>query len=137
MSTPTGAFVVRNGLFTVEGTDYANQAKKFRLVPDTPVQSYRTCVPDGIVQDIDSSVWTLEITGLQINRSGGLAKLLRDTPAGDQLDIVMAPKNASGEDKATFTVLCMPPPFGDEQGKYAEIDLPLPVLGTPVWGTVA
>lgn len=137
MSVPLGGFVMRNSLFTVEGVDYANQCKKIRLVPEGETQTYRTLVPDGVVVDEDSSVWTLELTGLQINISGGLAKLLRDGTPGDELDCVYAPKNTSGEGKATFTMLSKQVPFGDEQGKFAEIDITFGVKGAPVFSTVS
>lgn len=137
MAVPTGGFVMRNSLFTVEGTDYANQCKKIRLVPEGETQTYRTLVPDGVIVDEDSSVWTLEVTGLQINITGGLAKLLRDSTEGDELDCVFAPKNVSGEQKATFTALAKKVPLGEEQGKFAEFDFALAVKGAPVFSAVA
>ena len=137
MPAPTGAFVVRNATVTVESVAYANQCTKARLVPDTPIQTVRTLVPDGAVQDVDSSVWTFEISGLQINIAGGLAKALRDATAGDQLDIVLAPQAGTGNAQATFVALALPVPFGDEQGKFATTEIVLPVVGQPVFGTVA
>ena len=53
MPAPTGALVLCDSLFTVDGTDYANQVRKVRLVPDQSIQTYRTLVPDGAVQDVD------------------------------------------------------------------------------------
>ena len=136
MAAPTGAFVMKNGVVTVDSVAYANQCAKARLVPDTPIQTYRTLVPDGVVQDIDSAVWTLELTFLQINIAGGLAKALRDATAGDILDVILAPKNVTGEAQATFQIVAMPVPLGGDQGKFAEIEMSFAVLGQPVFGTV-
>lgn len=137
MPAPTGAFVYKDATLTVEGTAYANQATKARLVPDTPIQSVRTLVPDGQVQDVDSPLWTFELAGLQINVTGGLAKALRDASPGDELEIVLLPQAGSSMPQATFTALAIPVPFGDEQGKFATIDTVLPVIGQPVFGTSA
>lgn len=136
MSAPTGAYVLRNASITVDTMEFANQVKKARLVPETPIQTYRTLVPDGVVQDVDSTVWTFELSGLQINETGGLAKALRDA-AGTEIDIVLQPKVGTGQTTATFTALAIMPPFGDEQGKYMEVDLTLPVVGGVTFGTSA
>lgn len=137
MSVATGPFVVRNALVTIEGVEYNNQCTKARLVPDVPIQQVRTLVPDGTVSDVDSAIWTLELTILQMNRTGGLTKFLRDSTPGDELDIIIAPKNSSGEDKATLVALALPVPFGDEQGKFALVEVSLPVKGSPTFGSVA
>ncbi len=134
MPAPTGALVFKDTLITVDGVDYANQKNKSRLVPDQPIQTYRTLVPDGVVQDVDSVVWTWEIAGLQINSPGGLAKALR-TASGNQIAVVLQPKTGVGQDKATFTALALMPEFGGEQGAYMVIDLSLPVIGGVTFGT--
>lgn len=137
MPAPTGAFVLKNATVTIESVAYANQCSKVRLVPDVPIQTYRTLVPDGAVQDVDSAVWTFEIAGLQINAAGGLAKVLRDATPGDELEVVLAPQAGTGNAQATFTVKALPVPFGDEQGKFSTIEVVLPVVGAPVFGTVS
>lgn len=134
MPAPTGAQVYRDALITVDGTDYANQLNKCRLVPDQPIQTYRTLVPDGVVQDVDSVVWTLEITGLQINIVGGLAAYLR-TNSALTLAWVVQPKTGVGLPKATFSAIALMPEFGGEQGAYQVIDMSLPVLGGVTFGT--
>ena len=133
MPPPTGAHVYRNALVTVATVEYANQVRIARLVPDTPIQSYRTLVPDGAVQDVDSPLWTLELTGLQINRTGGLARALRTATLGSTLAVVLAPHDADGEDSAAFNVLAIPVPFGGEQGAFGTMEIVLPVLGQPVF----
>lgn len=137
MAAPTGAFVMKNALVKVEGTDYANQCRKAQLTPDTPIQTMKTLVPDGVVQDVDSSTWTFEITALQINGTGGLAKALRDAAPGDELDVELAPQAGTGKTKATFTILAMPPVFGGEQGNFATLEMAFPVIGQPVFSTIA
>ena len=134
MPAPTGAYVFRDALITVDGTDYANNLNKCRLVPDQPVQTYRTLVPDGVVQDVDSVVWMLEITGLQINIAGGLAAYLR-TSSGLTLAWVLQPKTGVGLPKATFSTIAKMPEFGGEQGAFAVMDMELPVLGGVTFGT--
>jgi hypothetical protein len=136
MTVATGAFVYRNAFLSVEGTEYENQVYKARLVPDTPIQAQRTLVPDGEVVDVDSTSWELELTGLQINVAGGLAKYLRESTPGTELDIVLAPQNEVGKPSATFVVLSMPTEFGGEQGNFAPIDITLKVKGAPVFGTL-
>jgi hypothetical protein len=137
MAAPTGAHVYRDAILTIAEVEYANQVRIARLVPNTPIQTYRTLVPDGAVQDVDSPVWTLELTGLQINRTGGLAKALRTAGAGAQLEVELAPHDATGEDLATFTVVVIPPPFGGEQGAFGTIELVLPVQGQPVFSSIS
>lgn len=134
MPAPTGAQVYRDALITVDGTDYANQLNKARLVPDQPIQTYRTLVPDGVVQDVDSVVWTLEITGLQINIASGLAAYLR-TNSGLTLSWVLQPKTGVGLPKATFSAIALMPEFGGEQGAFQTIDMTLPVTGGVTFGT--
>lgn len=137
MSVVDGAFVVKNAVVTIDSVTYANQCGSAQLIPDTPIQTYRTLVPDGAVQDVDSATWTFKVTFLQVNKSGGLAKALRTATAGDQLDVTFAPNNTTGQDNATFTIIAMPPPLGGDQGKFADAEMTFPVLGQPTWGTVS
>ena len=136
MPPPTGAHVWRNAVVTVATVAYANQLRIARLVPDTPIQSYRTLVPDGAVQDVDSPLWTFEITGLQINRTGGLAHALRTATVGSTRAVVLTPHDADGEDTAAFNVLALPPPFGGTQGEFGTIEMVLPVIGQPTFSVV-
>lgn len=133
MPVATGAVIYRDALVTVDGTDYTNQLKKSRLVPDQPVQSYKTLVPDGTVQDTDAEVWTFEIEGLQINIAGGLAYYLRSLAGGTQVSCVLQPKRGVGLPTATFTAVAIKPPFGGEQGAFLDQALVLPVVGVPIF----
>lgn len=137
MPAAAGAFVVKDALVTIDSVEYANQVRIGRLVPDQSIQTYRTLVPDGAQQDVDSPVWTFELTGLQINRTGGLAKALRAIAPGEEVEVVLAPNNVVGDDQATFTIKGLAVPFGGEQGSYAEIEMVFPVVGDPVFAAIA
>lgn len=137
MSTPTGAFVMKDSSVEIDGVNYENQMTRGRLVPDTPISTKRTLVPDGIVQDVDSPAWTFEIAALQINDAGGLAEALRTAEPGAELDVVYAPKNEVGEAEATFTILALPVVFGGDQGSFADFEGAFPVVGQPLFGTVS
>jgi hypothetical protein len=132
MAPPTGAIVMRDSLVTVDGDEFANQVRKARLVPDVNIQTYKTLVPDGTVQDKDNATWNLELEGLQINETGGLAKALRDA-VGTVLAVTIQPKTGTGKAKATIDVLIIEIPFGGEQGEYLTIDVTLPCQGAPVY----
>ncbi len=137
MAAPTGGHVYRNALVTVDDVEYANQFKTALLTPDTPTQTYRTLVPDGVVQDVDSAAWTLQLVGLQINRTGGFAHALRALTPGDIVEVVLAPHNAVGEDKATFDMVVQHPPFGGTQGAFGEVDITFQVNGQPVFTAIS
>lgn len=134
MPAYAGAHVMRNAVVTIEETTYTNQVTKARLVPDTPIQTLRTLVPDGVIQDVDSTVWTLELSGVQDHKTGGLAKVLTDA-AGTEIEVVIQPKAGTGQDTATVTIVAMPVEFGGEQGAYRTFEAEFPVVGQPVFGT--
>lgn len=137
MAAPTGAYVLRDASFTVEATDYANQCTSVVLTPDQATQTLRTMVPDGVVQDVDSAVWTCSINGVQDYKAAqGLARLLTDMD-GQQLDIVFTPKKGTGNVTATVTVTAKATPFGGEQGAFTTFSVDLPVIGAPVFGVAA
>lgn len=136
MPAAVGAHVYKNAIVTIDEEEYANQLTTARLVPDQPVQTMRTLDPTGTLQDADSATWTFEISGLQINIAGGLAKALRDANGGE-LEVVLQPKAGSAQATATFTVVALMPEFGGEQGSWLTQELSLPVVGQPVFGTSA
>lgn len=137
MPAAANAFVMKDSLVTIDAIEYANQVRIARLVPDQPIQTYRTLVPDGAQQDVDSPTWTFELTGLQINKAGGLAEALRALTVGEQVEVILAPRNLAADQKATFTIVGMAPPFGGEQGKYAEMEMVFAVVGEPVFSAIA
>ena len=131
MTAPLGAYVLRDATFTVEATDYANQCTSVVLTPEQATQTLKTMVPDGIVQDVDSAVWTVAINGIQdYVAAQGLAALLT-AMSGEQLDIVFAPK--AGGVSATVTVVGKAVPFGGEQGAFTTFSIELPCIGEPVF----
>jgi hypothetical protein len=135
MSVPTGVYVLKDASVTVDDVEYNNQCTRARLVPDTPIQTVRTLVPDGIVQDVDSPAWTFEVAALQKNGAGGLAKALRDATPGDVLEVVLVPQDGLSMPQATFNILAMPVVFGGDQGKFADFEAVFPVQGQPVFAT--
>jgi len=137
MAAPANAYILKDSIVTVDSVEYANQVRVARLVPDQPIQTYRTLVPDGVVQDVDSAVWTFELTGLQINATGGLAKALRALEVGEQVTVILAPRDKVGDDQATFTIVAMLPPFGGEQGAWSEMEMVFPVVGSPTFAPIA
>lgn len=134
MPAPTGTILYKNASIDIDGTEFANQNNRARLVPDTPIQTMRTLVPDGVIQDVDSTVWTFELAGAQIWSTGGLAKFLNDN-AGADVEVVLQPKLGTGQPTATFTMIAMPVPFGGDQGQILPFEQSFPVKGQPVFGT--
>lgn len=135
MPAYTGAFVLKNALVKFASTDFSNQVRKARLVPDTPVQTYRTLVPDGTVTDVGAASWMLELEGVQDWETGGLAAYL-NTNAGNLVTVAIAPVNTTGKKQATVSVRAVPVPFGGTEGEFATFDVELPVNGQPTFGTV-
>lgn len=136
MAAPTGAFVLKNASLTIATVEYANQCTKARLTADTPVQTVRTLVPDGQISDTDSALWTFELSFLQINSTGGLALALRTAAAGTQMAVVYTPALGTGNAKATFTMVALPPPFGGDQGQFEIAEMTFAVIGAPVFSVV-
>ncbi len=138
MPAPVNTFVMRDALVTVDEVEYANQAWRARLVPTVPTVEQRTLVPDGTIVDVDNPLWTFELTIAQINKTGGLAKVLRDAAPGTELEIDLVPHDTgAGSPTATFTVKSMPTPFGGTQGELANNEIVLPVVGSPVFGVTS
>jgi hypothetical protein len=133
MAAASGVYVVKDASVKVATVEYANQVTSARLVPNTPIQQVRTLVPDGTISDVDSPIWTFELTVLQKNNTGGLVKALRTAAPGDELAVVLSPKDLDGEDTAAFTIIAVPPPFGGEQGAFPTAELVFPVKGSPVF----
>lgn len=137
MSAPTGAYVLRDASVKVATVEYANQCTKARLIPDTPIQTLRTLVPDGVVQDVDSTAWTFELSGVaDWTNSTGLADALNDAN-GTQVEIILVPKKGTGKPQATFTIVALPVNFGGDQGGWNTFDATFPVIGAPVFGTAS
>lgn len=137
MTAPAGAYVLKNPIITIGGTSYANQLRKVRLVPDQPITTYRTLVPDGSVSDVDTATWTFEMAGIADWKTAqGLADYLNDN-AGVLVAGVLQPKPGSGEKSAAFNFYAHAVPFGGEQGQWVEFDETFGVSGAPVFSDVA
>lgn len=130
MSAPLGGFVMRNALVSFAGTDYANQVSMAILEPDQDTKTYRTLVPDGVKQDVDSAAWTLKLKGLQDHTAAqGLARYMFDND-GTTVAAVLEPQ-AGGISWAVQVVL-KATQIGGDQGDWAEIEIELPCEGAPV-----
>lgn len=128
--------VIRDALLTIEATEFQANVKTARFVPETEVQSYPTLVPTGTLTNVGNAVWTLELEGVQDHTTGGLAKLLTDNH-GQEIEVVLAPFNETGERQATATVIAQAVPFGGETGTFADFNVTLGVVGEPTWADVA
>jgi hypothetical protein len=126
------AHVMKNSVFTLEGVDFVGQVNKVNFVPDTPIQQMRTLSPTGTITDIDTTVWTMELAGVQDFGSGSLGAALR-TAAGTLQSVVFQPKTGAAQDKIEAEVMCMHIPFGGEQGAWRTFDISLPVDGVPTF----
>lgn len=131
MAPPTGAFVMRNAVVTIDTVAYANQSSTARLTPEAETQTWRGLVPDAIVQDVDTPVWTFNLSAIQdYTVAVGLARYLTDNH-GNQIDVTLEPK--AGGVSAAFTAVAVACDFGGEQGQFATIEVELPVIGQPVF----
>lgn len=130
MAAPLGAFVLRDCLVSIAATDYANQCTTARLTPEQETQTLRTLVPDGIVQDVDTAAWTLELAGIQdFTAAQGMARYLFDND-GQQVDLILEPRKSLVSWAVSIKVKM--PEIGGEQGNWATVELELPCIGAPV-----
>lgn len=136
MAAYARAHVMRNSSVEMDTVEYANQTTKVLLTPDTPIQTMRTLVPDGTIQDVDNAAWVLELAGVQDQGAGSLGAALR-AAAGTEVEFVVQPKVGTGQDVATFTCLAVNIPFGGETGAFRVFDVELPVIGQPVFSQSA
>jgi C-terminal processing protease CtpA/Prc len=134
MPVPAGRILYRDALVTVDTVEYAGQVNKARLVPDTPISTWKGLQPDAVVQDVDTTTWQLELAGLQIRGASGLAEALTDA-SGTEVEVTLQPKVGTGQPTATVTIVAMPVEFGGEQGNYLTFDATFPVVGQPTFGT--
>jgi hypothetical protein len=135
MPVPTGVYVYKDASVEIATVEYANQCTRAVLIPTTPIQSVRTLVPDGQVQDVDSPMWVFGVSALQKNDTGGLALALRTADPGDILAVELVPKAGATMPNATFNIIAMPVQFGGEQGKFLDFEEAFAVVGQPVFGT--
>lgn len=128
-------FVIRNGSCKIATVEYGSIITKMRLVPSQDVQTLRTVVPAGNVQDVDEPVWTFQITmGQDYTATTGLADILNTAAiAGTTLAVVMAPKLLGRN--ASFSIQAKSVDFGGDVGSFNTSDVEFPVIGQPTFGT--
>lgn len=133
MTAYARAFVIKDLLFTVDGTDYSNQVTKVTITPDQNIQTLKTGVPDGAITDSDSPTWTLALAGINDDGAGSLGHALRVAYANStDLDCVYQPHSGTGQDVNSFTIRPNALPFGGEVGSFHTFDTTIPVIGEPV-----
>lgn len=134
MSAAPGGFVIKDAMISfgpVGGpeVEYTNQLDTATVSPDQSTQTKRTLSPDGTLQDVDSSVWTLSLAGIQdYVAARGLARYLFDHE-GEKADFTVEP--IAGGVGMTGTCTIKSVPFGGETGNWAEMSVDLPVDGRP------
>ena len=131
MTVSANAYVIKNGTVTIGGTNFSNEVFRARLVPDVNIQTQRTFDPTGTAVDVDTPVYTLELTAFQstsASASAGLASYLR-VNAGSLVTFVLTPK--SGSMSASGSFMAIPPAFGGTNGEWASFEGEYPVTGTP------
>lgn len=127
------AYVLKDSTFTLGGTTFAAAATTAMLKPTTAVKTLTTLIPDGVYQDVDTTIWVLSLAGISDWKMGGLAKYLNDH-VGESVAGTLAPKSGAGEPAATFSATCIPVSFGGTQGEWNTFDsIDLPVSGQPVF----
>lgn len=136
MPAAAGAVFGKSSVITFDGDTFTNEISKARFVPQQEIQTYKTLVPDGTQSDQDNPVWTLELTALQIHAATGLAAAMR-AAAGTTVEFVIQPKAGTGQPTGTADIIVPAVPFGVEQGAWEVMDLTIPVVGEPTWGTSA
>jgi hypothetical protein len=133
MAAPTGGYVLRDAIVKFGSTVFTNQVQKVRLVPNVTRETFKTLVPDGVVNDV-TTFWELELMGVQDWETGGIADYL-NTNAGSVVTVVVAPRSGTGRKQATVSVMCQPVEFGGEQGSLNTFDVTLGCNGTPVFSS--
>jgi hypothetical protein len=130
-TAPAYGKVMKNSQVTFGTDDYTAQLKKALLSPDQPSQQYRTLVPDGVLSDVDSAVWTLSLEGPQDHRTAtGLAAYL-NANSGDTVSVAITPN--LGSVTATVSVILKSVDFGGSQGDWQTFSVELPCTGAPVF----
>ena len=130
MAAFSGAFVMKNDSVKIGSTEYANNVRKVRFVPDQDIQTYKVLVPDGTLQDVGDPVWTLEMEG--VTGLGGLAEAIRTAAAaGTNLTCTFQAKPGTGQQIVTATFVALYLPYGGEEGGFQTFEATFPIVGSP------
>ncbi len=136
MTSPIpGAVVLKNWSLKMGSQEVGNQCMKAQLVPSSTVQSLKTAVPGGVVQDVDNAAWTLQLTGVEnMTPSTGIGAILFNGE-GSVISCEFVPHKVTGQPKFTFDIIATPLPIGGEAGQFNTGDVSLPIQGKPTQGT--
>lgn len=112
----------------IDTVEYAEWATTALLTGDAPVQQLRTLVPDGVITDTDSAVYSFQLAGVQ--GSPLYAALL--AAEGAAVDVVFQAEFGVGKAVRTFTATVPEGlAFGGQQGAWRTFDITMPVTGVP------
>lgn len=131
-----GYVVFKNASITINAVQYANALTRALLTPEVNRQTLRTLVPDGVIQDSDSPVWTFSIIAVQDWAAAGLADALADA-AGTEVEVILQLKAGTGQATWTFDIVVDPIPVGGDQGQILTSEVEFGVIGQPVRGVSA
>lgn len=125
------AYVMKNlASITFDGVEVKDQLSTCTLEGDTPTFSNRTF--GGIDKDRDATDWKVTLGGYAFRGVGGVAKLIDDAIAADDvITVVFTPKTGTGMDVATFDFLPVPVGFGGSVGDWNVFEQEFEVIGEP------
>ncbi len=106
--------LMKYAVVKIDDVDYAEYATTALLNGDTPTQTLRTLVPDGIITDTDSAAWTFQLAGAQ---GTALSAALR-AAQGNPVEVVFQAEHGTGKETATFDAIVPAMPLGGAQGPH-------------------
>lgn len=131
------AYVIKNlATITFDGVDVKDQLSQCALAGDTP--TYTNRMYGGVDKDRDITSWTVTISGYSFRGTGGVAKLIDDAVAANEvITVVFTPKSGTGMDIVTFDFLPVPVGFGGAVGDWNTFEQEFEVIDQPVYTSAA
>lgn len=112
----------------IDDVEYAQYTTTALLTGDAPVQQLRTLVPDGVISDTDSAVYSFQLAGPQ----GSALYAALVAAEGESVEVVFQAEHGVGKTVATFNIIVPPLPLGGQQGGWRTFDITAPVDGAVV-----
>lgn len=112
----------------IDDVEYNLHTTTALLTGDAPVQQLRTLVPDGVISDTDSSIYSFQIAGPQ----GTALYTALVAAEGESVEVEFQAEYGVGKTKATFNAIVPVLPLGGQQGAWRTFDITLPVSGAVV-----
>jgi hypothetical protein len=95
------------------------------LTGDAPIQQMRTLVPDGVISDVDSAIYSFQLAGPQ----GTALYTALVAAEGESVEVIFQAEHGVGKTVATFDAIVPVLPLGGQQGAWRTFDITLPVSG--------